>query len=38
MVAAEQLDRLGLLVAPTREVEMAPTGTVLDGVDLLLEE
>jgi hypothetical protein len=38
MVAAEQLARLRLLVAPTREVEMAPMGTVLDGIDFVLEE
>jgi hypothetical protein len=36
-LAGDQLSRLHLLAAPTRDVEMAPSGTVLDGVDFLLE-
>ena len=36
-VAGAQVDPLRLLLAPEKEVDMAPSGTVLDGVDLTLE-
>ena len=36
-VADSQVDPLRLLLAPEREVDMAPSGTVLDGFDIILE-
>jgi hypothetical protein len=36
-VARDQVDPLRLLLAPERGVDMAPSGTVLDGLDLVLE-
>jgi hypothetical protein len=36
-VAGDQLSRLHLLAAPAREVVMAPSGTVLDGIDFVLD-
>lgn len=36
-VAASQLRRFGLSVAPSRPMEIAPSGTLLEGVDLLIQ-
>jgi hypothetical protein len=36
-VAAEQAAKLHLVAPPSRDVEMVPAGTVLDGVNLVLE-
>jgi hypothetical protein len=36
-VASEQLARLRLMAPPSREVEMVPAGTVLDGVNFILD-
>jgi hypothetical protein len=37
-LAKGEVPRLHLLAAPVREAEMAPTGTVLDGIDFILDE